>query len=170
MARIGPDLDLSRPPSSGLVLRSDALDVGANLELLCKRAGERLVKQYPGWGWTINPDFHGLMLNITSHKLNPQYGYALRILDIHNDPTDNWATRAGAELLHRYGFTPGPFLHQEMKWRAAPRGQDGFLIPDVSDFEDRQVKRQIEISRRIATGDIAVVQMADGNQYLGVRK
>lgn len=166
--RIGPDFTGMR--RSGLVMVPDHIDAGANVQLLAKRGGAVLQTHYPDWWWQIQADEENLMMIVASARLNIEYGYHLRILQIHNDPTDDWAKRAGANILERFGMKPGPFRPQKDAWKNLLRDAKGGCIPDMGDSDSAKIKSDLELSRRIATGDIKVIVGPDGKKYGVVAK
>lgn len=168
MARIGIDLNLNQ--RSGLVTRPDQIDAPAHMIGLIKRAATALEKNFPGWSWAVASNANGAQIIVTARRLDPAWGYHLNIDRIQDDPTDRWAVRAGAECLHRYGFHASGFLRQEQAWRAAPRDEHGALIPDVSADKPSKIKRQLEISHKLATGQAKIVDLPDGRRIIRMRK
>lgn len=148
MARIGPEYTGQR--RQGLIFTPDEIDAGANLQLLVKRGAAVLQRHYPDWGWIVIPDEENLIIDITSRKLNIEFGYRLKVLNIGDDPNDSWAMIAGANVLERFGMHPGPFRPQEERWRCIPKDHRGARIPDMSDSNDSKIKRQLEMSAKIA--------------------
>ena len=140
------------------------------MDSLAKRAMAMLEKHYPDWKWAIIADHNNLMLSVISERFGPEWGYKLRVLDIQNDPTDNWALRAGSEILKRFGMELKGWRPQADKWASMPKLMDGSRIPDLGDTEDRRLKSQMELSERLVNGDISLFTAPDGKQYLGVRK
>lgn len=168
MARIGIDLNLNQ--RSGLITRPDQIDAPAHMQMLIKRAAVALEKHYPGWAWAVASNANGGQIIITARRLDPAWGYHLNLPNIQGDPSDRWAIKAGAECLHRYGFHASGFMRQESAWRQAPRDEQGVLIPDLSGDQSSKIRQQMEISRKLATGQAKIVDLPDGRRVIRMRK
>lgn len=153
-----------------LTLTPDFVDLHASLEMLCKRAGAALVKHYEGWKWIVMPDGDGHVIDIFSNRISLSFGYRLKVSEIQNDPTDRWAVQAGGDLLRRFGFRPEPFRRQKVLLQLAPKDLKGECIPDMSDGSNSNLKRQLEISRTIATGSFQVATDATGKPIIKIKR
>lgn len=152
---INPQGRFQRVP--GHVDKPDDLTASASLIVLVKGAGASLERAYPRWRWMLRADEYGGIIDIMSELIAADFAYTLHIPKI--DPTYQRVVRAGGELLERFGFSRGPYSHDE--WRRAQL-KHGQLIPDVSDL-DRHAQRAARTrmiregvangSIRLATGD-----------------
>lgn len=141
----------------GLVHSPDELVCHASLVLLTKNAANLLERHYPGgWGWALNPDEAGGVLNIRCLRLSGQHGYTLKLADIQNDPHLRAVVRAGGELLERYGYRAGPFDLEA--YRAGPRFF-GRPLADISDMPGRRRRdyRTYNIQQALEVGAAGLV-------------
>lgn len=132
-------LDLEKQHRDYVNSPAQLMGISASLAILVKDTADKLEKQYPGWLWTLNPDEFAGMLYLYSLRLSGEYGYKMRIADIQNDETRQFAMRAGGELLERFGCKRGRYTPGQL----AGKLQDlrGNFIPDQTDKSQKDQKR-----------------------------
>lgn len=144
----------------GMVDHPDALVCHASLVILTKNSADLLERQYPGWGWALNPDEAGGVLNIRSLRLSGSHGYTLKLGEIQNDPQLREVIRAGGELLERFGYRAAPFRLDQ--YLAGPR-HFGRPIADTSDMASKRRRdyRTHNLQRAIDDGRARIIMDAD---------
>ena len=138
----------------------------ASTVILCKDIADILVKRYGGWAWAVQPNEFGQIINVYNLHLHTEFGYTIRMVDIMNDPRRLEATKAGHEILRRFGM---PDRFSATAVQEMPRDMNRQGIPDISDFENKKIKRDAEIARKLDSGEWVIVE-ADGKRYLRAKK
>ena len=83
-----------------------------------------------------------------------------------NDPKRREATKAGHEILRRFGM-PDRFSSQAVM--EMPRDMSGQGIPDISNFSNKKMVRDTEIARKLDSGEWTIVE-ANGERFLRAMK
>jgi len=88
---------------------------------LAETIGDTLEKHYPGWGWMVNIDSEGGVVNVVVARLqnSPRmYGYTMHLKNFANHGiTAKRAVMMGGELLERANCVRGPYkAGQSVKW------------------------------------------------------
>lgn len=103
----------------------DPIDVN-----LARIIGDTLEKHYPGWGWMVNVDSEGGVVNIINGVMNTslqkQYGYVLMMTQVSNtyDMIIKETVMAGGELLERMNLPRSRWKGEEPKKVEGARPQD----------------------------------------------
>lgn len=144
-----------------IVQNPNDLQVHASLLILVKDIGAVLDKQYPGWGWVIQPDQRGMIINVFNMHCSDEWGFTIRTVEIHNSPSaaKKMAQRAGREILERFGIRPGPYRSELLLGKK--RDHNGRLIPvDAWDRMTRQQKEQQRV--REGVDELQKIVIANG--------
>jgi len=144
-------------------------DYHASTKILTKDIGAILVKHYPGWDWVVQVNEIGQMIEIFNYHCHTKYAYRIRMVDIMNDPLRRLAVVGGGEILERFGLPRGGFGAEAQAMVAfAYRDVHGNLIPDISDLADKKQRLNAEIARKMAAGEITIVEQ-NGVKYARVK-
>jgi hypothetical protein len=164
--RVGK-LDAGAEPE-GVITNPNQFDTSyhGSTGILCKDIAEILVKRYGGWAWAVQPNEFGQIINIYNLHLHTEFGYTIRMVDIMHDPRRREAIKAGHEILRRFSM---PDRFNAAAVTEMPRDVHGQGIPDISDFEDKKLKRSAEIARKLDSGEWQIVEV-DGQRYLKATK
>lgn len=141
----------------GEVSHPDQIQARALLVNLARDGMALLHKHYPGWQWAIQINQKGGMMNVFNLHLHDTWGFAIRIIEAERDPGRNIFTKAGGDILERFGMPRGgiSFKHLlEMKRDLRGRG-----IPQLSDLEHasaKRMRRHVAINDAISAGRVRV--------------
>jgi hypothetical protein len=83
----------------GTVFNPEDLIGSASLVILVKDVADCLERHYPGWGWCVQPDEGGGVLNLWSVKISAKVVWTLHLSTVQADPQLRCVVRAGGEYL-----------------------------------------------------------------------
>ncbi len=156
----------------GMIQTPDDFDTQyhASTIILVKDCGDFLNRTYPGWAWVIQVNEFGHMIEIFNHHLHTGYAYRIRMEDIMNDPRRLAIKQAGGEILERFDMARQGFNDlNKANLAAAPRDAVGNCIPHIDDLPDKKAALQADIARKIARGDIKVMEI-NGQKMVRIKK
>ena len=155
--------------AEGVVHHPDQLDPfnHASTVILCKDIADLLVRNFPDYLWTVEPDERGGVINIRNLNCHDELGYT-----IHGNLLDDPAVRrrevikAGGEILER--FRQPHRMNRELL-AEAPRDARGRLIPDLQGLNMAKAKREAEIATKLASGEWEIVDTPEGRYIRSTR-
>ena len=100
---------------SELVLDVKNLGLSAPAEVLAKGMADVLHRNYPGHLWGVHVDSNGGIAVVRNLALSGNWGFILKIKDLHTDPTLKSVMRAGGELLERYNLARGKLKQDQIQ-------------------------------------------------------
>lgn len=143
--------------------------IPASLVLTVKDCGDYLERHYSGWGWKLQPNARGRVINLTSVRVHPNYGVIMHIDKLENDPNRRILLRYVGEYFERFGLPRDHYWRVRDKVRSMPRDYRGYLIPDYGSMVTKMTKHEkIELALREKRGRIWS-DPATGKQYLSVQ-
>jgi len=90
-------------------------ELDAALGNLCKHVAQKLCRKYGiEWRWVIQPDPVGGIITVYASKLSMSYGFNLLTKVVQEDANLDCITRAGGEILERFGLPRGKFKPEYM--------------------------------------------------------
>lgn len=139
----------------------------ASTVILCKDIADTLVKNFPGWAWTVEPDERGGVINIRNLHCHESLGYTIHG-EILNDPgvRRREVIKAGGEILERFKM---PHAFRADVVAEAPRDARGMMIPDLVGLSMAKEKRDAEIAMKLATGEWEIVETTQGRYIRSTR-
>lgn len=87
----------------------------AKIEMwIAKALGTRLVREYPGYQWSVHVDAMGGVICIVNPSVSNLKGYHLHIKGDTIDALEQRAVMAGGEILERYGLKRGKVIEADL--------------------------------------------------------
>lgn len=140
----------------GYVGTPDQLKCSAATILLVKGIGDALERHYPGWGWAIQPNERGGVLNIRALRLSGEWGYVLLLRKIQDDPRHTEAIRAAGEILERFRVPRGMYRYED--WKATRKDIAGLAHADISDkaAKVQRTQRDAALTNAVRNGSVKI--------------
>lgn len=83
-------------------------------ESIAKEVAERLNRHYPGHAWAVNADVMQGIVRVHNLNLSGEWGFILKMDDLHADSTGKLIVNAGGELLERFNMSRGELSYSEL--------------------------------------------------------
>jgi len=130
--------------------------------MLAKAIGDALEENYAGWGWAVNVNSEGGVVDVhcllIEGELGRTYGFRIFLNEINHTVKSvrKKAIMAGGEILERSGVPRGPYRGQEIKFvEGVPfKHQPLKYQREVMNSEVDQISEDVQ--RAIANGEIVL--------------
>lgn len=152
----------------GAVFDPDKLHLPASTVLVLKDCGDMLERYYPGWGWALQPNIVGQVINLFSLRCHPKWGVIMHMDKVSEvDTRKVWLPLYAGEILERFGLPRVPFKKAVDVYLDRPKDFEGNLIPDVAGCVTKLTKNQ-KIEIKIREGGARIIDLPDGRRMLRV--